>query len=611
MAIIDWIILALFIATSIGIGIYFTKRASRGKEDFFLAGRSLGWFVAGTSIVATTFSSDTPQWVAGWSRSQGVSGNWLWWSAAIGQIGAIFFLARYWRRSEVVTEVGFVRLRYGTNKVSSALRIFKSIFDGVLVNCVIMASVTLAMAKVLTIVLNLSTQPVFVMPLFGGITWTAIILFMLTIFVLFYCALSGLYGVVYTDLFQFFFAMVGTVALAVIMYVDASGGEGMMAKLEAAPGFSPDLLDVIPKLSLWNAATMSFFLYIGVVWWLSFPTGGFHVQRLLSTKNEDEATKAFLWYNFANYVLRSWPWIIVGMLAIIYFPNLENPEDSYAMAISKFLPVGLKGIMVASFLAAYMSTISTHLNWGTSYLVNDLYQAFINKTASQKKIVFVSRVCMVVLALLAALIATKLTYMITAYQFLTMLWAGVGLVLIARWYWWRVSAGTEFLALAVTVILTALLHMPAAIPWLHGVHESIGLGSEIDGLAIFCIRVTIMSIIPPLIWIPFAVITNRKPCDSTLAFHRKLRIASAGWRRVERETGVESPKGEFGRNLFGWFITVLTLYGMMLGTGSLLFHRWWAGAGFLLVAVIAGCFLLKILRGNGFSGLSENKESTV
>jgi SSS family solute:Na+ symporter len=463
-----------------------------------------------------------------------------------------------------------------------------------------MASVTLAMSKVLTIVLGLSNDVLFTVPLIGGCTWSSVILFLLTLFVLGYCSVSGLYGVVYTDLFQFFFAMTGTTVLAVIMYIDASGGEGMMAKLEAAPTFRPELLDMVPDLTVWNAASLSFFLYIGVVWWLSFPTGGFHVQRLLSTKNEMEATKAFLWFNIANYILRSWPWIVVGMLAIIYFPDLSNAEDSYAMSISRFLPIGLKGIMVASFLAAYMSTISTHLNWGSSYLVNDLYQAFINPEASQRRILRTSRICMVLLAILTALIATKLTMMIKAYQFLTMLWAGVGVILIARWYWWRVTAAAEFFTLLITVCLTALLHLPSTMPVLASIHEAMGLGTEVDDLAVFCIRIAVMTIVPPLFWIPYLFLTQRKPASSAVAFYEKMRISAAGWRLVETITGTPSPKGEFGQNLRAWFFTVLTLYSVMLGVGCLLFHQWKLAGGYVMSALVCGFVLSKCMRKSVF-----------
>ena len=339
---------------------------------------------------------------------------------------------------------------------------------------------------------------------------------------------------------------------------------------------------------------------------MSFPTGGFHVQRLLSTKNEGEATKAFLWYNFANYVLRSWPWIVVGMLAMIYFPDIKNPEDSYAMAISKFLPVGLKGIMVASFLAAYMSTISTHLNWGTSYVVNDFYQAFINKQATSKNIVLVSRVCMVGMLVLAAVIATKLTMMITAFQFLTQVWAGVGLVLIARWYWWRVSAGTEFVCLITTVLLTAFLNIDLLSKGLlESIHLSIGMGSEINTWVIFGIRITAMTIIPPLIWIPFALWSSKKPTKHDLNFYQKLRISSLGWKKVEKLSGIPSPKGEFLTNLKGWFVTVICLYGLMLGIGSLLFHQWVPAIAYLIAAAVSGYFLINMMKRQAFSGLSD------
>jgi len=332
---------------------------------------------------------------------------------------------------------------------------------------------------------------------------------------------------------------------------------------------------------------------------MSFPTGGFHVQRLLSTRDENEATKAFLWYNVANYVLRSWPWIVVGMLAIIYFPNIENPEDSYALAIARFLPVGLKGVMVASFLAAYMSTISTHLNWGTSYLVNDFYSAFINPRAKPHHVVQVSRMCMVLLAIVAALIATKLTMMITAYKFLTMLWAGVGTILIARWYWWRITAGAEFLALSATVVLTTLLHIPASQPVLAAIHEGIGLGGEVDGLALFCIRVSVMTLLPPLVWVPYVLLRKGEPSREAVGFYRKLRISSPGWRRVEQETGIPAPRGELVRNLRGWLITVLALYGVMLGIGALLFHQWRSAAVYLAIGAVCGISIHRMFSRGG------------
>jgi SSS family solute:Na+ symporter len=624
MQFIDWTIVVLFVLSSVGIGVYFTKKASQSEGDFFLAGRSLGWFVAGTSIVATTFSSDTPQWVAGHTQRFGIAGNWIWWCSGIGTIGAIFFLARYWRRSGIVTEVEFVRFRYGDSKSSNMLRIFKAVSDGIVVNCMVMASVTLAMAKVSKIVLGLSDKPLITIPLVGGVTPMAAILVILTIFVLVYSAMSGLYGVVYTDLFQFIMAMIGTIALAVIMYVDASGKEGgLVAALQAAPDFKNGMLDMIPDLSVWNIGTMLFAVNAGFLWIMAFPTGGFYVQRLLSTKNEKEATKAFLWFNFAHFVLRSWPWIIVGMLAMIYFPHLPNPEDSYAMAIKEFLPVGLKGLMVASFLAAFMSTMSTQLNWGTSYVVHDLYEAFINPKASKKNILMVSRVCMVGFTVIAGLIAVKLTSILSAYTFLMQLWAGVGLILVFRWYWWRITAGAEFIALLITAILIILLNIHIgsgdnAHLMVQGVYDwfRIDLFQLKDlttiqiGWVEWAVRMIIFTFIPPVLWIPYVFLRTKKPNENAIKFYKKMRISSVGWKRVERETGCPSPAGELKMNLIGWLVTSLALYGVLLGTGSIIFHQWKQAVLYLPIGIVASWFTWKIMSGKTFSSLASATEET-
>jgi SSS family solute:Na+ symporter len=622
MLLVDWIIVGLFIGLSIVIGLYFSREAARGKDEFFLAGRSLGWFVAGTSIVATTFSSDTPQWVAGLARSQGIAGNWLWWSAAIGQVGAVFLLARYWRRSELVTEVEFIHLRYGSGITSSCLRVFRAVFDGVLVNCVIMASVTLAMAKILAVVLNLSDQPLTVLPFIGEVTSTGIVLALLTLFVIVYCSVSGLYGVVYTDLFQFVIAMTGSIVLAVVMYVDAASGPGMLEKLQASPHFTDNTLDIIPNLTTWNAASFTFLMYVGVVWFLNFPTTGFHVQRLLSTRDENQAMRAFLWYNFANYVLRSWPWIVVGVLGLIYYPELTeaDSEKAYAMAVADFLPTGLKGLMVAAFLAAYMSTLSTHLNWGTSYLVNDVYLPYVHPKASSKVVVVISRCCLLVLAVIAAVIATKLTRMLDAYKFLYVLWAGVGTVLVARWYWWRVTAGAEVLAIGVTILLGWILHaptnllpgslavlgmvnlsppaegMPACQPALESLLQSMGVAPSTDEMAVFCIRVMLVTLIPAIVWIPYVLVVSQFPSAEAIAFYRKLRICGRGWRRVADECGLPLTQGEFRLSIACWVTACVFMYGCLVAIGSLIFQQWLVAGVASMVSIGAGVVLVRLLR---------------
>ena len=360
----DWAIVALYVAAALGIGVYFAKRAAAGTVEFFVAGRSLPWYVAGTSMVASTFSSDTPLFVAGMVREQGVYANWLWWSGGIGTLVSVFFFAHLWRRTRAVTEIEFLSRRYDPGTAVDALRVFRALFDGVFINCVIMASVTLAMSKIIVVILELSAEPLFTMPVFGGVTPSALILVALGVAAVLYTSLSGLYGVVYTDLIQFALAMVGAFALAVIVYVDLSqGGGSEVATLRDSPGFRADTMNLLPEFG-WDLKTATFFILISVGWWYGAPGGGFFLQRVLATRSERDAMLSLYWFGFCHYVLRSWPWIIVGLASLVYFPGLVDGEQAYPEMIQRFLPVGLKGIMVASLLAAFMSTLDTHMELG-------------------------------------------------------------------------------------------------------------------------------------------------------------------------------------------------------------------------------------------------------
>ncbi len=391
MATIDWIIVGFYIASAICIGAWFTRKASKGTTDFFVAGRSLGWFVAGTSIVATTFAADTPVFVSAMSRTDGIASNWFWWSVLIGQVATATIFARLWRRTEILTDVEFVQLRYGAGPITTALRIFKSFFQGIGVNCVVMAAVTLAMVKITTTLLGIDDQHI----------W--IVLIILASVGLLYSAMSGLYGVVYTDIVQFCLAMAGSIGLAAIAYWDASKGEGMMAKLAASTEFKPELLQFFPRFDEVSWPLFTFVVYIMMLWWASAPGKGYSVQRLLATRTERDAKLAFLWYAFLHYVLRPWPWIVVGLLSLIYFPTVDDAETVFPLMIDHFLPAGLKGIMVAAMLAAFMSTIDTHLNWGASYIVNDVYEPYIVPHASPRHYVWVARIAMVVIMIAAVI----------------------------------------------------------------------------------------------------------------------------------------------------------------------------------------------------------------
>lgn len=554
---IDWSIVSLYVVFAIGIGAWFTRKASQGTSDFFVAGRSLGWFIAGTSIVATTFAADTPVFVSAMSRNEGIASNWFWWSVLIGQVATATIFARLWRRSEVITDVEFVQLRYGPGPITKILRIFKSFFQGIFVNCVVMAAVTLAMVKITTVLLGIDPQH----------TW--IVLLVLGLVGLLYSAMSGLYGVVYTDIVQFLLAMIGSIGLAVIAYIDASKGDGMMAKLSASADFSPELLQFFPRYDEISWPLFTFIVYIMVLWWASAPGKGYSVQRLLATKTERDAKLAFLWYAFLHYVMRPWPWIVVGILSMIYFPEVEDTEHVFPLMIDHFLPTGLKGIMVAAMLAAFMSTIDTHLNWGASYIVNDVYEPYIKPNASPRHYVWVARFTMIFIMALAVVATTLIPDILSAFKFIGVFFAGIGTVMIARWFWWRVNAQVELVALISTIVLGA-----AVLLFLSD-HEVNG-----ETIDLFGLRVLVMTFGVAAAWIPVAIITSKEPNSAAIAFHNKMQIGGAGWNRISQL------KAELGTGLYEWVLVMALLLCILLGTGKLLFHEWLVGGILIGVAAV-------------------------
>ena len=574
---IDWSIVALYVASAIAIGAWFTRRASQGTSDFFVAGRTLGWFVAGTSIVATTFAADTPVFVSAMSRNEGIASNWFWWSVLIGQVATATIFARLWRRSEVITDVEFVQLRYGPGPITKILRIFKSFFQGIFVNCVVMAAVTLAMVKITTVLLDLDPNKLYDLGIIElDATW--LVLLVLGFVGLLYSAMSGLYGVVYTDIVQFSLAMIGSIGLAVIAYIDASSGEGMMAKLSTATEFKPELLQFFPRYDEFSWPLFTFIVYIMVLWWSSAPGRGYAVQRLLATKSERDAKLAFLWYAFLHYVLRPWPWIIVGILSLIYFPTVEDSEHVFPLMIDHFLPTGLKGIMVAAMLAAFMSTIDTHLNWGASYIVNDVYQPYVNPNASPKHYVWVARYTMVFIMAAAIVATTLIPNILSAFKFIGVFFAGIGTVMIARWFWWRVNAKTELASLVATIIIGS-----AVLLFLSDI--------DVDGGTIdrFGLRILVTTFGVAAVWIPVALSTSLQPSDAAIAFHQKMKIGGMGWNQISKVPA------ELSSGLYEWVLVMALLLCILIGTGKLLFHEWLVGGILIGCAAILSLPFLKVL----------------
>jgi SSS family solute:Na+ symporter len=578
----DWLVVVVYVAAALAVGVWFTRKAGTSIADYFVAGRSLSWFVAGTSILATTFSSDTPLVVAGISRESGFCGHWFWLSAAIGQTATVFFFARLWRRAGVLTDAELVAKRYEPSAATSVLRVFRVLFDGVLINCIVMASVTRAMAKIVEALLGLSAEPLGRLPILGDVDAVALTLIVLAAAAVLYSVLSGLYGVVYTDVLQFVLAMVGSISLAAIVYGKASEGPGLLARLASSDGFHRSFLRFSPDLNGSGLMTFTFFVYISMIWWYRVPGNGYYVQRLAATRSEKDSFFAFLWFNVCQYIIRPWPWIIVGLLSLYYLPELEDPESSFPRMIDLFLPVGLKGIMVASLLAAFMSTIDTHLNWGTAYIVNDFYQPFIRPGKDAKHYILISRLAMLFLTGVALLVTTRLTSILGAYKYLATVFGGTGTVMIARWYWWRVNAYSEITAIVVSLIVANTLEI---------------ILPDLPGVDLFAVRLVLTIFTVTIAWILVTLCTSPKtPRSHTTAFYATMKIPGPGWKKVREMAGVQAQAGELLHAFVAWISCIVFLFSTMLGAGRFLFGAWPAGLLYLAVAISAGLVLYRQIR---------------
>ena len=575
---IDWAIVALFVFTAAGIGVAFARKASRSAEDFFAAGRSLPWFIAGTSMVATSFSSDTPLFVAGLVREQGIYANWFWWIGVLGVLVSVFFFARLWRRSGALTEIELLAIRYAPGRATDCLRMLKAAFDGVFVNCIIIASVTLAMSKIIVAILGLPDAPVLTLPLLGKVTITGLILVGLAAIAVLYTTLSGLYGVVYTDLIQFGLAMFGSIALAVIAYVDLSAQGGFVSALRAAPGFSPETVRLFPPFD-YNLETLSFAIFLLIGWWNYAPGTGYFLQRTLATRSKRDAMLALYWFGFCHLAIRSWPWIIVGLASLIYFPDIADAEAVYPSMIDSLLPVGLKGIMIASLLAAFMSTLDTHLNWGSSYIVNDIYRPFVRPGRTERHYVLAARISMLALAATALLVAAQLDSILGVYQYIFVILTPVATVLIARWYWWRINIWAEFAAVAAAAIIgnltIVLLPDSASENW-------------------FAVRMLITTISAALAVLIVTLATSRgEPSAHVVNFYTKLRIHGRGWQRIRQMTGVTPVASNLRQSAAMCAASVALIYSTLLGIGAVLLGEWPQAGMYAALGVIAGAYVYK------------------
>jgi SSS family solute:Na+ symporter len=584
---IDWVIIAAYFALSLAIGLYYYRRAGESTEQFFVAGRNLPWWLAGTSMVATTFAADTPLAVTEMVTRNGVAGNWLWWSLLPSGMLTVFFFARLWRRAEVMTDVEFVELRY-SGRPAAFLRGFRALYLGLAINLIIMGWVNLGMAKVLGGTLGLQK-------------WQAIAFCLAITFS--YSILSGIWGIVVTDAVQFLIAMIGSVALAMFA-LDAVGGisglkEGLadVTPPGSAQPFGESVLSVWPDgTAIWMLPFLTLVTYLGVNWWASWypgaePGGGGYIaQRIFSAKNEKHGVLATLWFNVAHYALRPWPWILVALCSLVLYGSAPvNPASGqadaafgYVLVMNDYLPAGWRGLLLASFAAAYMSTISTQMNWGSSYIVNDFYRRFVRLNATERHYVFVSRVATLVTVLLSVIVTYFMNRITGGWELVLTLGAGTGLVYILRWYWWRINAWSEIAAMSAALVVSLSLR------W-GGVFDS---GTPIG----FAQTILTTVAITTAVWLVATFATAPEPEQKLTAFYNRVRPAGPGWRVFAARSGVTPASTErLAPSFINWLIGIVVVYSTLFAIGQLLFGHWLQGVTLAVLAVAGAAVLARRL----------------
>src|SRR3984885_795906 len=563
---LDWCAILGYLAITLLLGLYFRRRSGNTTEDYFVSGRNVSWWLAGTSMVATTFAADTPLLVAGLVYTQGIAGNWLWWAFLLSGMMTVFLFARLWRRSGLMTDVQFAEMRYA-GKPAAFLRGFRAVYLGLMMNCLILGWVTKAMIgivgttlgpemqgwRLLTGISNALTS-VFG-PVFSGTDGRALIIciFFLIPFTGIYVSLGGLWGVLWTDLFQFVLKMAIVVGVAYCAVVATGGMGAMISKLGAlqAGNGASDPLAFLPDFSrgfasdaLWTLPVITFVVYLGLQWWAFWypgaePGGGGYIaQRIFSARDERHGLLSVLWFNIAHYAIRPWPWILTALAVVVLYPNLQHPETGYMLVVSQHVPAALRGVVVAGFMAAFMSTYATQLNWGASYLVSDFYRRFLKPGASDAHYVMMSRVATVLLVIVSAFVSMQLSSIRSGWEFVLEAGAGTGGVYLLRWYWWRINAWSEISAMATALVSSVLLRW--VVPF---------AGS---GPVLFAKTAVTTTLITTLVWVVVTLITGPEPEAKLIEFYKKVRPDVRGWRPVAKLAPSVTPTVDIGRNLAAW-----------------------------------------------------------
>ena len=571
MHLIDYIIILIYFIFSFGIAVYYSKRAGTSTQEFFLSGRNLPWYLCGLSMVATTFAADTPLAVTELVVKNGVAGNWIWWNFVFGGLLTVFFFAKLWRRAGIMTEVEFAEIRYG-GKPAKFLRGFRAIYLGLIMDVIIIGWVNRAMISILVGIFGID-ENVAIFYVFG-------IMFIVAI----YSAMSGLWGVVVTDAFQFIFAMVGCIILAILVVnsPQVGGMEGLHSKLPPFVfDFFPNITSDVSTLgSTFALSTLAFLAYVGIQWWASWypgaePGGGGYVaQRMMSAKNEKHALLGTFFFQVAHYALRPWPWIIVALCAIVLYPNLpaDQARMGYIYAMRDFLPVGLKGLLVAAFFAAYMSTIATQLNWGSSYLLNDFYRRFIKKNEDEKHYVKASRVITIALMVISIFVTLYINRISGAWEFILECGAGLGLVLILRWYWWRINAWSE-----ISAMMTPFITLP--IVKYYGISFPLSLYYLVGATTV--------------IWITVTFLTKPTDEEKLKEFYRTVHPGGVLWKKISILLPEVKGDSGFARMFLNWFLGVILVYTSLFEIGSLIFGFYLNALMYLTVAAVCLFIVLK------------------
>jgi len=575
---LDWLIVVLSIGISFLPAVLLARRAGSSTAEFFTSGRAAPWWLIGVSMVATTFSTDTPNLVTNFVRERGVANNWQWWAFLLTGMATVFFYARLWRRSGVLTDLEFYEIRY-SGRPATFVRGFRAVYLGLFFNCVIMASVNLAAAKIANVMLG------------WPMSQTLVICAVINVA---FAATSGLWGVLVTDFIQFGIAMAGSFAAAyfALKQPEVGGLSGLMSRVD------PHTLSLLPDFGDWGMTLSVLIVPLTVQWWSVWypgaePGGGSYIaQRMLAARTERDALAGTLFFNVAHYALRSWPWIIVALASTLVFPHLSDISRTFPYvdphlighdmaypAMLKFLPAGFLGLMVAGLLAAYVSTISTHLNWGTSYLVHDFYRRFLRPGADEKHYVLVGRIVTGVLMILAGLTTYVLDSARESFELLMSVGAGTGLIYLLRWFWWRINAWSEIAAMSSSFIVAI------------GFFVAGKMGAVIPSHVSLLVTVAVTTVV----WIVVTLMTAPTDRATLVRFYRLVRPAGRGWLPVQEEAGVGPSPDSLAQSMLGWVLGCTMVYAALFGAGSFLYGKIPQGMVWLVLFIGSAIWLARLL----------------